>query len=434
MCGRYALGIPIEEMPKRFNDAVLSQTSDQLLELELLGENSWETTTEVNGHTERVHIFVAATNYYVSYNIPPTSGGVIIYMDNSTDADFNYVIEPLRFGMLPAWAKPHDSLPVKKLALAGKQYSREVQQHQAKYFNCRKETLAQTQLVWTQPRKTHRCVVPILGYFEWLKTKNDKIPYFVYSKDAPLLFLAGLYSHNTNYNHTELVRDDAKYFSSFAICTGPADGKGSNDMLWLHSRKPVFLKPNTKEWFAWLQDGEWDQKLLDTALNTETNPAYDGVTAHTVAKSVGNPTNKGPEIIQEEKQTQKSIALFFLPKKPKNEASESEQPKQEPELKDPEPAHVEPKEPEPAKVEPKEEQPEEEPEEELEVKEEESGTVRKREEEDSAGEKRRRVQHEGSENYARKEEDDDDEDEDEDEEDEEEEDDDDDDDEDYDDE
>lgn len=334
MCGRYALGIPIEDMPKRLNDAVLSLGSQ--LSLEPSGENSYEGTTTANGHTERVHVFVAATNYYVSYNIPPTSGGVIIYMDKSTDADYNYVIEPLRFGMLPTWAKPKDSLPVKKASLTGKMYSREVQLHQAKYFNCRKETLSQSQSVWTAPRKTSRCVVPILGYFEWLKTKNDKVPYFIYSKDAPVMFLAGLYSHNHNYNNTELVPDTAKYFSSFAIVTGPSEGTGSNDMTWLHSRKPIALKPNSKEWFEWLQpDGTWNQKLLD-GLNTDTNPAYDSFTAHVVSKSVGNPYNKGPEIIAEEKEKQKSIALFFLPKKGKADASpKKEPPKEEPAKEEP---------------------------------------------------------------------------------------------------
>lgn len=250
-----------------------------------------------------------------SYNIPPTGTGVIIYLENDSTTKSKYVAEVLRFGVLPEWAKPQDSLPVKKDSGLGPSYSREIQAHQAKLFNCRRETLAERKSVWTQLRGHKRCVVPITGYFEWLTSKSgEKTPYYVHS-DEPLLFLAGLYSHNTNYNNTGFVPDLLKFISSFSILTGPASGEGKNDLSWLHSRKPIFLKPFSKEWYDWLQTLKgWDDSLLQ-CLNTDTNPVYDNLKWYIVDKSVGNPKNHGADAIKEVKVKQLSITLFFSPKK-----------------------------------------------------------------------------------------------------------------------
>lgn len=321
-------------MPKRLNETVLNpDTSDS--NLTDFGENSYETTTDVSGKDHTVHIFVNSLNYSASYNIPPTSGGVIIYLKQTSGVDYDYVIEPLHFGVLPVWLKPQDPLPVKRGNGFGPKYSREVQQTQAKFFNCRKETISQAKTMWNSAKKT-RCVVPAQGYFEWKKEKNDKIPYFVFLKDSPVIYFAGLYSHNYNYQQYEIVPKDMEYFSSFAIMTGPGTGKGTNDLSWLHTRKPIVLKPNSREWFAWLDpERQFDDDLLKTALNTDTNPAYDSISSYIVAKSIGNNTNKGPDVIKEEKKTQKSIGLFFLlPKKQPKEDSKEEKKQHEEDSKE----------------------------------------------------------------------------------------------------
>lgn len=294
-------------MPQQFNETALNPGNNNSLQSN--GDNSYSTTTSDN-HT--VSVTAPDSGYNASYNIPPTSTGVIIYM-TAGDSDYNYVIEPLKFGMLPIWAKPKDSQAVKKGTGFGREYSREVQTYQGKMFNCRKETVAQNKSTWVQPRKQSRCVVPIQGYFEWHKTAKDKVPYFVYLKTSPIIYLAGLYAHNTHYNDTGLVDKGTKFFSSFAIATGPGVGKSkSNDLSWLHSRKPIMLKPNSKEWFEWLvPNNEWNPDLLELALNTDTNPAYDDLASYVVAKTVGNPTNKDKSVLKEVKSKQPSIAQMF---------------------------------------------------------------------------------------------------------------------------
>lgn len=309
------------------NEAVLnpqSHSSDTAeLSLSESGQNSYNTTTEVDGELRTVHVFVNNVDYHVSYNIPPTSGGVIVYLEKSPDCDYNYVIEPLKFGMLPVWAKPQDPLAVKRASGFGPRYSREVQQNQAKHFNCRKETLSQAKSMWNSAKRT-RCVVPAQGYFEWKKDSNEKTPYFVFLKSSPLIFFAGLYAHNVHYNDTEMVAG-AEYFSSFAIMTGPATGIGPNDMSWLHSRKPIVLKPNTDAWFAWLDPGRPLDEIFELALNTDTNEAYDEISSYVVEKSIGNPTFEGPDAIKEVKKVQRSIGHFFLPKKGMSEVKRTEE-------------------------------------------------------------------------------------------------------------
>lgn len=237
--------------------------------------------------------------YNVSYNIAPTTTGVIIYK-----ARGKYHVEALKFGLLPSTVGPRDPALVLKGIHAGIKHSKEVLATQSGHFNCRKETLARPSSVWNTARAHHRCVVPILGYFEWNKQRT---PYYVHLNK--MLYLAGLYSHNTKFNHTGLV--SGPFFSSFTILTGPGRGEQSNDLSWLHSRKPIFLEPMTKAWNKWLENDGWDDALLEDCLDTDHNIAYDSLKWYTVGSFVGKLEYKGPEVIQEKKERQGDIMLFL---------------------------------------------------------------------------------------------------------------------------
>lgn len=250
--------------------------------------------------------------YTPSYNVPPTKNAIIIYQTRS-DGHNQFVFETLGFGLVPTWAVPKDPELVNKGSSKGKKYSKEIQAHQAKYFNCRKETLAQGSPVWNSC-KSHRCVVPIQGYYEWQKSKTDKLPYYVHSSDSPLLFLAGFYSHNSNY--TENFQDPKSlYLSTFTIITGPASKDDKVDLSWLHPRKPLMLKPGTQEWDDWLNPSlKWSQEMLHTCLETVNYSAYDNIITHRVSKDVGNSANQGEYLNKEIKQSkspQKGIDSFF---------------------------------------------------------------------------------------------------------------------------
>lgn len=252
--------------------------------------------------------------YTPSYNVPPTKNAIIIFQQRINGHN-QFVFETLSFGLVPVWATPKNPEPVNKGTSKGKKYSKEIQAHQAKYFNCRKETLAQGSPVWNSA-KGHRCVVPIQGYYEWQKSKTDKLPYYVHSSKDPLVFLAGFYSHNTHYKDN--FQDNASgYLSSFTIITGPASSNDKVDLSWLHPRKPLMLKPGTPEWNDWLNpSARWSDDMLHTCLETVNYEVYDSIVTHRVSKDVGNSANQGEYLnkeIKSAKSPQKGIDSFFKP-------------------------------------------------------------------------------------------------------------------------
>lgn len=293
-----------------------------------LNQNNYQVTTDhtPTGQERTVYVSVSGT-FEGSFNIPPTKTGVIIYREHTDE--IRYIVELLKFGLVPIWESPSDPAPVKRGSTNGPPYSKEIQASQAKRFNFRKESLAENKSSWLQPRNSTRCVVPIQGYFEWQKSGKNKTPYYVHLKIAPLVFLAGLYSHNTNYNDSGYLDKDQPYLLTFAIGTGPGTGKGSNDLLWLHSRKPIAIEPNSKAWHLWLDPAQkWDPSLLEKCLDTDHNPAYDSLVSYQVAAEIGNPGFDSEDTIKEKKVVQKGIALFFSPKKEPKSEPKSE-PKQE---------------------------------------------------------------------------------------------------------
>lgn len=50
-----------------------------------------------------------------------------------------------------------------------------------------------------------------------------------------------------------------QYLSTFTIITAPAAKGDEFDLSWLHTRKPMLIKPGSQEWFEWL-----NQKNLGT--------------------------------------------------------------------------------------------------------------------------------------------------------------------------
>lgn len=322
-------------MPQQFNETVLNRNSNVQYSIKPSSDTNYEAVEEskdkaTSNHANRIEIMVLNLSnqmFQSSYNIPPTRTALIIYQVKNSDTTFKdrYVIESLTFGLVPSWAKPKDPTPIKSKGKLGLRYSRELQKYQGKHFNCRKESLANKTPVWNSAKKT-RCVVPIQGYFEWLKSGKTKTPYFVYSSKSPLIYLAALYSHNTNYSN---IDSHAKYLSSFTIITGPATKEDAKDLSWLHPRKPLMLMPGTNEWFEWLDpDKDWSDSLLDTCLNTVDNKAFMNIEYHTVSDDVGKPFAEGKYLVEKYSVPQKSISQFFKPAT-KRQLQENDENKQE---------------------------------------------------------------------------------------------------------
>ncbi|RCK60674.1 hypothetical protein Cantr_08353 [Candida viswanathii] len=324
MCGRFALGIALDELPNEFNRTVLLDNANATEDVSEPSERTYD--YEIHGSENDMRVQLDLTrvrDWNPSYNIAPTNSALIITMAEAPEGfNHKYVVEPLKFGLVPLWAKPTDPTPVRKgKETEGAKYSQEIGKNQAKYFNCRRESLDQARSVWNSC-KNHRCVVPIQGYFEWKKDKI-KTPYFVHSKTEPLCFLVGFYSHNFNYTENRNVRDE--YLSTFTIITAPAAKDDEYDLSWLHSRKPMMIEPGSQAWFDWLDpDKPWSHSLISDVLNSSSNKAYADIEAYKVTKDVGNPSNNGESMIANtETKKQSSIGLFFLPQKKKDKDGDS---------------------------------------------------------------------------------------------------------------
>lgn len=257
----------------------------------------------------------AHQRFISSYNVAPTKTGIIIRKVATSEGSHstNYIMETLAFGLVPFWAAP------KSCELS--EVKRELQKFQSRQFNCRRESLELKKSVWNSAKNT-RCVVPIQGYYEWRKKVKDKTPYLIRSKTSSLLYLAGLYSHNSKFILSG-EKDPNVYFSSFAIITGPALDEDEFSLSWLHSRRPILIKPGTREWDEWLNpETEWSPKFISSCLETKHNEAFSGLETYVVSSRVGNTSAEGKELMDKVEsncdQRQSQISSFFKSVKKEN--------------------------------------------------------------------------------------------------------------------
>jgi putative SOS response-associated peptidase YedK len=61
-------------------------------------------------------------------------------------------------------------------------------------INCRDDSLLEDRGMWISMKRKKRCIVPVMGYYEWLKkSPKERIPYFTKRADGKIMLLAGLW-------------------------------------------------------------------------------------------------------------------------------------------------------------------------------------------------------------------------------------------------
>ncbi|HEY5145630.1 MAG TPA: SOS response-associated peptidase [Polyangiaceae bacterium] len=153
------------------------------------------------------------------YNVPPSRPlEVVRVLRGATSRK----LEPLRWGLVPPWAK--DPKIGSKLTLA------------------RAETVAHTG-AFREAFLERRCLVAVDGFYEWKRSgKGASTPFFVCRADRKPFALAGLWSR--------WVSSDGEVIESCAILTQAA--RAPVDAI--HDRMPVVLDP--ADWTAWLETRE----------------------------------------------------------------------------------------------------------------------------------------------------------------------------------
>jgi len=120
--------------------------------------------------------------------------------------------------------------------------------------------------MWNAIKGRKRCIVPVMGYYEWLKkSPKDKIPHFTKRADGKVMLLAGLWD-SVQYEGTFLVYmmglmegSEERIYSYTIITTSSA-----KSVNFLHDRMPVILEPASEEMKKWLDpNGGWSTELAN---------------------------------------------------------------------------------------------------------------------------------------------------------------------------
>lgn len=187
-----------------------------------------------------------------SYNIAPTQEQWAIIKDGD-----EYVLKPLRWGLIPPWA---DDPSIGN-----------------RMINARAETLADKP-AFKGLLKTHRCLVIVDGWYEWMREGKIKRPFYFRALDDKPFTFAGLWARN--------VKAGPAPLETVAVITtdAPDDWKG------IHHRTPVIIPPDERK--RWVEGDVGDALAL---LHSPDPAPFD---VYEVSTFVNSPKNNSPLCIK----------------------------------------------------------------------------------------------------------------------------------------
>ncbi|HVA02558.1 MAG TPA: SOS response-associated peptidase [Acidimicrobiales bacterium] len=212
-----------------------------------------------------------------SWNVPPARGiPAITERHGRTDSgekteDHERVLDVLRWGLVPHWAKDPKS--------------------GYKMINARAETVT-NKPAYRSAFAKHRCLIVVDGFFEWQvpdpESPKRKVPFYFRRADGLPMTFAGLYE--TWWDKSRSEEPDPE--TTLRTCTIITTNAGA-DMVDVHDRMPVIIE--RPDFDRWLDPDQHDTEVLSKLLL----PAPKGtLVRHPVDKAVNSPRNDGPMIIQ----------------------------------------------------------------------------------------------------------------------------------------
>jgi putative SOS response-associated peptidase YedK len=193
------------------------------------------------------------------FNISPTQYVVTLRQKEGDDDEL--AIEPvlLRWGLIPFWASD---------ARIGN-----------RMINARAETVDQKP-AYRAAFKRRRCIILADGFYEWRRTDDGKIPYFIFGRNQQPFAMAGLWESWSG--------DDSPVQSCTIITTAANRLMGA-----LHERMPVILSAqNTRRW---IDGATYSRETLLSLLAPADENLLD---YREVSRAVNNSRNEGPELIE----------------------------------------------------------------------------------------------------------------------------------------
>lgn len=195
------------------------------------------------------------------YNVAPTALVPVV-----RDRHGELLLSEVRWSFLPSYAKDPRQKP--------------------QPINARIETVA-TSGMFKRAFARSRCIVPALGYYEWVLTPTGKQPHFIHPPEAGLA-MAGVLSAWAD--HAKAPDDPDRWLITMAIITRDAHVAPGE----VHDRMPACLSPAAYD--AWLAEDATSADLLDL-LEDESLSVADTLQHHEVSRAANSVSNNTPTLI-----------------------------------------------------------------------------------------------------------------------------------------
>jgi putative SOS response-associated peptidase YedK len=192
------------------------------------------------------------------YNIAPTDPVAVVVREGAAR-----VLDELRWGLLPAWAKSLKDKP--------------------QPFNAKAETLARSRM-FQRLLPSQRCLVVADSFFEWRKVADARVPMRVHLREKGPFAFAGLWD-----SWRDPANAGAKPVRSCTIVTVAANAL----VATIHDRMPAILRPEDEA--RWLDPALRDPADLARLL---APLAPEAMELYQVSAKVNDARNKGPECIE----------------------------------------------------------------------------------------------------------------------------------------
>ena len=230
MCGRYTLFASPEEVAGIFNLSVL----------------------------ETLRVLDSGPRY----NIAPTTQVAVV---RSTGTGDGREIVPLRWGLVPHWAKETQSGPL--------------------LINARGETVADKP-AFRSSFRSRRCLVIADGFFEWQKLADRKQPHYFQVDGGSLFAFAGIW------DRWEEKGADGNTVESCAIITTKANELAT----MVHERMPVIL--SEESWDSWICDVQYDRTQQHTLRSLVRSFPHERMSVVPVSTVVNNARNDTSDCVE----------------------------------------------------------------------------------------------------------------------------------------
>ena len=186
------------------------------------------------------------------YNVAP-SATLDVLMAESQQGGTSLAHSPMHWGLIPPWAKDG-------------QFKRPL-------INARSETVREKPS-FRHLVDDHRVLVPVTGFYEWLRQGNNRQPYYFHPADGKAMLMAGLYQEN------------AKGELEITLLTTAAN----KTMAPIHHRMPVIITPDNAA--TWLS--EQPAAVINDLMQPAAN---DLLSLYEVDSYVSNARNEGEQCV-----------------------------------------------------------------------------------------------------------------------------------------